>query len=186
MRERSPVTSLKLSPILHLATLIFSLIFLTPFASAHLMDGRHGTLNITNGGGFLVLAIPESMFLDFDKHKNKTLSQGEFASSYDEMKQHIQNHVQLLDNDNNALRLDGIMLSLAPSNGEQGNSERNLIIMGRFALEQMPNELFLKITLGTELQKDNYFEVQVTGNGYSQTMSFSSEKIRNRLIDRIF
>ncbi|MBV31929.1 MAG: hypothetical protein CMK36_00610 [Porticoccaceae bacterium] len=180
------MTAVKPSPILNLATLIFSLLCLTTFASAHLMDGRHGTLNITNGGGFLVLATPESMFLAFDKDKNKILSQGELASSYDEIKRHIQNHVQLLDNDNNALRLEGIMLSLAPSNGEQGNSGRNLIILGRFALEQMPDELFLKITLGTKTQEDNYFEVEVTGNGYSQTMSFSSEKIRNRVINTIF
>jgi len=179
------VTAVKPSPILHLATLIFSLLCLTTFASAHLMDGRHGTLNITNGGGFLVLATPESMFLAFDKDKNEILSQGEFASSYDEIKRHIQNHVQLLDNDNNALHLEEIMLSLAPSNGEQDNSKRNLIILGRFALEQMPDELFFEITLGTKTQEDNYFEVEVTGNGYSQTMSFSSKKIRNRVINTI-
>ena len=77
------------------------------------------------------------------------------------------------------------MLSLAPSNGEQDNSKRNLIILGRFALEQMPDELFFEITLGTKTQEDNYFEVEVTGNGYSQTMSFSSKKIRNRVINTI-
>ncbi|MAH72752.1 MAG: hypothetical protein CMK29_01490 [Porticoccaceae bacterium] len=134
----------------------------------------------------MVLAAPDSMFLDFDKNNDGILSHGEFFSSYDEIKEQIQNHVQLLDNDNNALPLHGIMLSLAPSNGGQSNSARNLIILGRFALEQIPGELFLQITLGTNYQKDNHFEVKVTGNGYSQTMTFSSKKIQNRLIGKIF
>ena len=58
--------------------------------------------------------------------------------------------------------------------------------MGRFALEQSPEELYLQITLGINAEKENSFKLIVTGKSYSQTISFSSKKIRNRLIDKIF
>lgn len=173
-------------PLLYWLILTSSFLSLIPIASAHLMDERHGTLNITNGGGFLVLAAPESIFLDYDLNNDGNLSREEFFSSYDKIKDHVSSDIQLLDGDNNVLSLQGLMLSLAASNGEKSNSTKNLIIMGRFALEQSPEELYLQITLGINAEKENSFKLIVTGKSYSQIISFSSEKIRNRLIDKIF
>ncbi len=173
-------------PLFYWLILTSSFLSLIPIARAHLMDERHGTLNITNGGGFLVLVAPESIFLDYDLNNDGNLSGEEFFSSYDKIKDHVSSDIQLLDGDDNVLSLQGLMLSLAESNGEKNNSTKNLIIMGRFTLDQTPEELYLQITLGINAEKENSFELIVTGKSYSQIISFSSEKIRNRLIDKIF
>lgn len=59
---------------------LLSWAFLLPAAQAHLMVAQRGTLNIVNGGAFIVLSMPVLAFRGVDDDGDGRMSNAEFAA----------------------------------------------------------------------------------------------------------
>lgn len=100
------------------ALLLGQALFAPLSAQAHLMPSGKGTLNVTDTGVFLVLALPLSAFDDSDENGDGVTSMVEFNKQRDSIIERIENSVWL-EQDGERLSPKHIMLS--PQGAHHGN-----------------------------------------------------------------
>ncbi len=70
-----------------------------PVASAHLMVAQQGTLNVVDGGAFMVISLPISAFTSVDDDGDGKLSREEFARHQADLRAAVMQGMQLRDSD---------------------------------------------------------------------------------------
>ena len=106
-----------------------------PGSQAHLMAEQKGTLNFVDGGAFLVLSSPVSVFKGVDDNKGGALSTEELSNHLDHVKQHIYQGIQLLNESGTSLPLRGLLLSLVHVDDNPSNPATQVLALGRFAVK---------------------------------------------------
>lgn len=133
-----------------LLAMLFTLLLLGAFgvtpARAHLMVAQHGTLNIVDDGAFMVLSLPISAFDGLDENADGRVSMLEFNNQRSVVVSLIRAHVVLTDAEGPA-PLQGIMLSPVRPHGVNDASISELIVMGRFDVNQPDGELHFHVSL---------------------------------------
>ena len=81
-----------------------------PVASAHLMVAQQGTLNVVDGGAFMVISLPISAFTSVDDDGDGKLSREEFARHQADLRAAVMQGMQLRDSDG-VRPLQGLMLT---------------------------------------------------------------------------
>ena len=106
---------------------------LAPLASAHLMPAQRGTLNIVDGGVFMVLSLPISAFsgMGLDENSDGSVSLQEFDKYRGGIIETVRKNVTIMDHQGIAL-LDGIMLSPVMPHDDSVTSISQLTVLGRF------------------------------------------------------
>jgi len=97
------------------------------------MVAQRGTLNLVNGGGFLVLSLPVSALQGVDDDGDGRLSPAEMSAHVKDIGPQVQRGVQLLS-PTGAMPLEGMLFSLSPPDNEPSAPAPHLVVMGRFAL----------------------------------------------------
>ena len=117
-------------------------------AQAHLMVAQRGTLNITNGGAFMVLSLPVSAFRGADDDGDGRLSNTEFAAHRATIAQAVSDNVVLSDGQG-PRELQGMMFTLSPPDHENTQEPSSqLVVMGRFALADAEAQAPLQFKVG--------------------------------------
>ena len=141
---------------------------LTP-AHAHLMVEQHGTINFANGGAFLVLSVPVSAF-------DGVLSAKELSRHTSEVEQQIHDSVQLLDESGEPLPLQGLLLSLVPPDHAPTAPARQMIVLGRFPVNDAMSSPGLRIALYGAAPGERSISVTATRDGQSHDMVFTPDR----------
>lgn len=126
-------------------------------AQAHLMVAQRGTINLAGGGGFVVLSLPVSAFAGVDDDGNGLLSAAELQAHASDIQRQVVQGVRLWS-DAGERPLEGLMLQLSPDEHQPNGAARQLVAMGRFALDAQPQNLRLRMDLfgtGAEEQTQN-------------------------------
>ena len=100
-------------------------------AQAHLMAPYKGTLNFDHSGGYLVLSLPASTLMGFDKDKDRILTLGEIKSQQKTMIKYITNSLYLKSDAQETL-LTGVMLAPQRSHDTNNNHIDHIVILGKF------------------------------------------------------
>ena len=138
-----------------------------PHASAHLMVAQKGTLNFVNDSAFLVLSIPVSAFKNIDDNGDKKLSKTEFTKHRPAIVKTVNEKVKLQDK-TGFLSLEGMMLSPVTSHQSPLLPSEQLIIMGRFQLNNLENKLFFQLGLHGTKPKEQSLSFTATWKAKSQ------------------
>lgn len=155
-----------------LISVLLSTIVVT--SHAHLVAEQKGTLNFANGGAFLALSAPVSAFDGIDNDGDGRLSLKEFNQHADGIKQQIYERVQLLDQSNSPLPLQGLLLSPVHVDENASVPAKQLMILGRFAINGYLSSSSLHIDLVGKGEDEKDLHITVTADGYSQKMVFSA------------
>jgi|GEM_PF-3475975 len=132
-----------------------------PVAHAHLMVGQRGTLNFVGSGAFMVLAVPVSSFEGVDDSADGLMSNVEFNKHGKGITATVVERVRLLD-ENGARPLQGIMLMPSIPDHDPLGSAKHLVVMGRFALPEVPEALVFGTDLFGPTEAEQVFEITVT------------------------
>ncbi len=97
-------------------------------ASAHLMVARHGTLNLTDEGGYLMLSVPVAAFPGLDADGDGRASEGELAGAMQDVSTRIHDGV-LLSDDAGPRPLEGLLVHGADHDAA---TNTHVLITGRF------------------------------------------------------
>lgn len=129
-----------------------------PFAHAHRIEAQHGTINIVNDGAYIVLSLPVSAFTDIDDDADSKLSVEEFNKYRLDIVETITHQVLLSDKSGN-LPLEGIMLSPVTSHAAPTDPVDQIMVMGRFSLNDENWPLNYQINLYGEKEQERSIEI---------------------------
>ena len=144
-------------------------------AYAHLISAQRGTLNIVDGGGFLMLSLPVSAFEGLDEDGDGKVSLAELRTHYGKVEQAVLQNVRLFDG-GGQFPLEGLMLTLSHSHDLPGASAADqLVVMGRFALRPGSGPMALHVGLYGKAGTEQALEVTVTRGTDRQRLRFIPE-----------
>lgn len=98
---------------------------------AHLMAPYKGTLNFDHSGGYLVLSLPASTLMGFDKDKDRILTLGEIKSQQKTIIKYITDSLYLKSDTQETL-LNGVMLAPQKSHDTNNKHIDHIVILGKF------------------------------------------------------
>jgi hypothetical protein len=142
-------------------------------AHGHLMGEQKGSLNFNNGGAFLVLSVPVSAFVGVDDDGDGRWSVEEFDQHTNAIKKQIYERVQLRDDLNVATPLQGLLLSLVHLDHNSTVPANQLMILGRFAVNEDVSSPSLYINLQGRGVNEKIITITATRGAHSQKMNFS-------------
>ena len=153
-----------------------SLFIAATTAHAHLMVEQHGTVNFANGGAFIVLSVPVSAFDGIDDDGDGALSALELGRHTADAERQIHDGVLLLDDLGNPLPLQGLLMSLAHPDDNPGAPARQMIVLGRFSVEDEMSSTGLRINLQGTVAEEQRFSITATRDGQSHVMVFTPDR----------
>ncbi len=146
-----------------LGVALWMALFAGPTAHAHLMPAQRGTLNLAGDGAFLVLSLPVSALKGVDTDGDGLLSVAELQAHAGDIQQQVAQGVQLWS-DAGQRPLQGLMLQLSPDELSPAAPARQVVALGRFALDGQTQGLRLRLALlGT--QPDEQTQTIVVSQG---------------------
>ena len=155
--------------------LLLGMLFQTSLAYAHLMVAQHGTLNIVDNSIFVTLSIPASAFLKIegklDHNSDGELSENEFNQHYKLIMSAIQKNVNFLEN-NEKLELLDMLLSTEKSHHANDKHIDEVIVMGRYALNQNKQDLAFGLTLFGRSEAEQKFKITVKNKRTKRKQKF--------------
>ena len=138
-------------------SLLLGTVFSTQ-ANAHLMVAQHGTLNFLDDSVYMVLSLPSTAFDAADDDKDGLLSLTEFSTHRTELINIISEHVSL-STKKKKLSIEGLMVSPVTPHDAPKNPANQIIVMGRFVLNDSDAELSFHMGLFGTDEKDQVLEV---------------------------
>lgn len=130
-------------------------------AWSHMMVAQHGTLNFHEDGAYMVLSLPVSCFANIDDDNDGLLSSQEFSAHRKFIMQSVMSGVTLHD-ENSKRPLEGLILSLAHSHHQSEAPVSQLIVMGRFALDEKYDAHRFQVNLFGENQDEKVLKITAT------------------------
>ncbi|TLX45672.1 hypothetical protein C1E24_17305 [Pseudoalteromonas phenolica] len=170
----------------HLSTTVFftwllSLIFSTT-SHAHLMAPHKGTLNFDNTGGYLVLSLPASAFLEFDENKDKQLTINEIKRRQQEIISLITKSIYLTE-ETKKTYLSGALLAPQKSHTKEQNTVEQIVVIGKF-LSPLSNNTTLNASLFGDTEKSK--ELIVTASNKSSNLKHIFKLNEQQISQRLF
>ena len=127
-------------------------------ANAHLMVAQHGTLNFLDDSVYMVLSLPSTAFNAADDDKDGLLSLTEFSTHRTDLINIVSEHVSL-STKTNKLPIDGLMVSPVTPHDSPKDPAKQIIVMGRFVLDDSDAELSFHVGLFGITDEDQSLEI---------------------------
>jgi len=157
-------------------------------AQAHWVAAQRGTLNLVQGGAYLVLSLPVSAFSGIDDDHDGLLSPGELRAHVSEIETQVQHGVALSD-PAGTLPLQGVLLNTMPPDGTPpGTPASHLAVLGRFALAAdgaggwQTSDLQLRLRLFGTGPDEQAEQVTVTRGLETQLLTLTPERNQRALL----
>ena len=125
------------------------------------MVAQHGTLNIVGDGAYLVLSLPVSAFDGIDDDQDGQLSMDEFTRHRATISEAVQQNVVLRDGEGSR-PLQGVMLSPVAEHETASGLASQVIVVGRFALQDTGSSLHFQVGLFGEASTEQLLEITAT------------------------
>ena len=150
-----------------LSLLFFVLSLMTTQVLAHLMVAQHGTIKIIGNNAFIVFSLPVSAFEKIDDDGDNSLSSIEFEKYRSKIVDVVNQNIKLIEN-NVSHSLEGVLLSPAIPHGNKDNSARQLIVMGKFSINDSNHSIKLYVNLFGQKSAEQVLKVTVIQNNNLQ------------------
>ncbi|ASJ76513.1 HupE/UreJ family protein [Granulosicoccus antarcticus] len=152
-------------------------------ANAHLMVAQQGTLNIVEGGAFMVLSLPTSAFSKFDDNGDNKLSREEFSTHQASLNSAVEDGINLRQG-GQSKELQGLMLTPVFDEQKPQEPASQMIAMGRFVLSETaaPLEFDLQIFGTGSTESTQQVTVSRPADGRRQLLVFSAKSPTHALM----
>jgi hypothetical protein len=147
---------------------------------AHLIVSQRGTLNIVDGGAYMVLSLPISAFIGIDDDGDGRLSLDELRIHARSIETQIQGGAQLVSNQG-AHVLEGLMLNTSPPDNAPGAPASQIVAMGRFPLDSQASKLAFSLNLFGRGTGEQIEQITVTRGPETQLMSLTPQNNRGEV-----
>ena len=138
---------------------------------AHLMAPNKGTLNFDKSGGYLVLSLPVSTLMGFDKDKNKILTIQEIKSQQKEMIEYVTESLYLKSEEQRTF-LSGTMLAPQKNHDVNNSQIEHIVIIGKF-LVPLREVMSIHVSLLNSLKPNEKLTITMTEKGINSKQIFS-------------
>lgn len=144
-------------------------------ARAHLVAAQRGTIHLAEDGAYLVLSLPLSAFPFLDTDGDGAVDAGEIGRGSAAIEERVRKGVSLRDT-TGSRPLEGILLAPSPSSDEPGAALRQVVVLGRFALDPAAPSapLRLAVRLRGASEDEQVFEVAVRRGSVRETLRFDA------------
>ena len=144
-------------------------------AQAHLMVEQHGTLKLGDGGYYFALSFPISAVEGIDDNGDALLSARELQAHKAQIEQAVTSGFQLKES-NIPLMMEGLLLNMPHSHGQQAQGVTHLVAMGRFKSDgqSIPRTLSCQL-FGTQ-QTESSFKLTVTQGEAVREFQFTPQQ----------
>ena len=149
-------------------------IFINQYSHAHVMVAQHGTLNFVDGAVYMVLSLPVTAFEGIDDNHDGKLSKAEFEHHQKSIAAIVQDKVVMSDSQGK-LKLKGLVLSPISSHDSPKDSASQLIVMGKFELNDNLSSLHYQLSLFGNAASEQKIEITARNKatGLKQVMTFT-------------
>ncbi|MDG2305814.1 MAG: hypothetical protein P8R42_14455 [Candidatus Binatia bacterium] len=144
---------------------------------AHLMVEQRDTINIVEGGAFVVLSVPVAAFTGVDDDDDGRLSRAEFASHYRDISAQVEERLELT-NDAGRRPLQGLLIN--PGDDHAGEPSTHLVVMGRFKLDSAEDALHLRTSLFGRTDSERTLQVAATRGDDSAILPLTPDHPKRR------
>jgi hypothetical protein len=146
-----------------------------PAAHAHLMPAQKGTLNVVDGGAFLVLSVPVTALGAVDDDGDGKLSMAELRAHAGAINAQVKREVQLRDAQG-PRPLDGVMLTLSPPDTDPAGPVEQLVVMGRFVLAPVATDTRFSVRLFGTTATEQAYQITLTQGTQKQVLMLSPQR----------
>jgi hypothetical protein len=153
-----------------LSFLFLSLGFITQ-SHAHMMIAQHGTINVLENGAYMVLSLPISAFDNVDDDKDGKLSMDEFNRHGGTINESILKNITLMDKTTPRSLLDIRLSPVTPHDSPKAGASQ-LVVMGKFELDDMKNTLQFQVNLYAKDLDDQTLTITASRNSDDQKHIF--------------
>lgn len=160
---------------LALSGLSLAAALVAPSAHAHLMVAQHGTLNLVDGGAFMVLSLPAAAFPGADDDHDGRIARSEFERHYRDIAATVSAGVSLVDGAGSHAP-EGVLLSLSPDDGTPDAPAPQLVALGRMAHPRPDQPATLRISLFSVDANTRNLEVLVTRGDRRRVLVFNRDE----------
>lgn len=160
-----------------LASLMFSAV-----SHAHLMAPDKGTLNFDSTGGYLVLSLPASAFLEFDENKDKQLTLNEIKAQQQEIIAYISQSIYLTEKVVKT-HLSGALLAPQKSHTKGQEHVEQIVVIGKF-LSPLSHDTTLNASLFGDTAKSK--ELIITASNKSSNLKHIFKLNEQQTSQRLF
>jgi hypothetical protein len=150
-------------------------------AQAHLMVAQRGTLNIVGDGAYMVMSLPVSAFKGIDDDGDGLLSLAEGNAHIRDLETQVRKGVQL-SGPQGALPLEGLMITLSPSDNAPSSPAAHLVVVGRYALGAATDGLSMKVDLFGKSTAEQTQEITVTRGVEKQRMVLAPGRAQREIL----
>ena len=146
---------------------------------AHMMVAQKGTLNVAQGGAYLMVSLPVAAFAGVDDDGDGRLSVQELRDHSAAIRAALASGLQLLA-EGQPLPFEPLLLDTVPPDDRPGAPADQLLLMGRFALPAGMRSvkgagLRLQVGLFGTRPVERRLELTVTGEGHTQALAFTPQ-----------
>lgn len=144
-------------------------------ARAHLVAAQRGTIHLAADGAYLVLSLPLSAFPFLDADGDGAVDAGEIGRGSAAIEERVRAGVSLRDA-SGSRPLEGILLAPSPSSDEPGAPLRQVVVLGRFALDPAApaGPLRLAVRLRGASDDEQAYEVAARRGSTRETLRFDA------------
>jgi hypothetical protein len=146
---------------------LLSLLLAQPLA-AHLMEHQHGTLNLREQRGYLVLSVPVSALVGVDDNRDRRVDERELQRHAAAIERQLRAGVQISDG-SRAVRLDGLLVNLSPDEQHREGPATHVIVLAVALFESAPRSPSIEIRLYGRLPAERRYRFTATRPGPDRT-----------------
>jgi hypothetical protein len=148
-------------------------------AGAHMTVAQKGTLNVAQGGAYLMVSLPVAAFAGVDVDGDGLLSVQELRDHAPAIRAALASGLQLLAR-GRPLPFEPLLLDTVHPDDRPGAPADQLLLMGRFALPAGMRSvqaagLRLQVGLFGTRPEERRLELTVTGEGHTQALAFTPQ-----------
>ena len=130
-------------------------------AQAHLMPAQRGSINLVEGGAFVVLSVPVSALPSVDDDGDHLLSELELARHRGRIESHLVANLSLRDA-NGPCPLLIVGLSLSPPDETPNGPAEQIVVLARFAVSAPNGTMSVGVNLWGSKAREQGFNIKVT------------------------
>jgi len=139
-------------------------LLLAPPLAAHLMEHQHGTLNLVEQRGYLVLSIPISALSGVDDNRDRRVDERELQRHAASIERQLRAGVRITDA-SVPVRLDGLLINLSPDEQHREGPATHLVMLAVALFDARPRSPEIDIRLFGRLPAERRYRFTATRRG---------------------
>ncbi|MBU3671399.1 MAG: hypothetical protein FGM43_02530 [Sinobacteraceae bacterium] len=148
-------------PAISAAVSIALSLLLAPPLAAHLMEHQHGSLNMVEQRGYLVLSVPVSALSGVDDNRDRRVDDRELQRHTTAIERQLRAGVRIIEG-GKPVRLDGLLVNLSPDEQHREGPATHLVMLAVAMFDSAPRNPVIDVRLFGRLPAERRYRFTAT------------------------